>query len=172
MTVTEITETQLNQEISQIQSKIATLESYLTGLRSQQELDTPISGDASPEEIIQKAQKLAQQQQQAISINAEESVVERTLGLLHQELAQKQEALQILRRSSEFGRMQTLAHEFNGCIDKAFSVLEEMKKIHEEIRTQTYTPLRISADLNEAPFCNIHDTIVRVRRRLDAKRDS
>jgi hypothetical protein len=47
-----------------------------------------------------------------------------------------------------------------------------MKEIGREISFRDYTPFVVSAEIREMPFCSIHSSAIRVRRRVDVKRDS
>ena len=163
---------QLSEEILLLESKINSLQSHLNNLKTLPQTVDINAECLTTSEIIQQAQEAVRRQQEALARQTEAEAIGRSLNIFRAQLAEKRDVLQIAKRSSEFERMQALAHEFNDYIDKAFSTLDKMRKIHEEIRTQGYSPLTITADLNEVAYCSIYDTIIRVRRRLDAKRVS
>lgn len=163
---------QLSEQILALESKIDSLQSHLNNLKSPHQTVDINAECLTTSEIIQQAQQSVIRQQEVLARQTEAEAIERSLNIFRTQLAEKRDALLVARRSSEFERMQALAHEFNDYIDKAFSTLDKMRKINEEIRTQGYSPLIVSADLNEVAYCSIYDTIIRVRRRLDAKRAS
>ena len=163
---------QLSEEITALESKINSLQLHLDNLQNQP-LTTEVSVEgATSEEIIRQAQEAVKKQQEALARQTEYEAIERSLKVFISQLTEKRDALQISKRSSEFERLRHKAVEFNALIDEAVARLDEMKEIGREISFRDYTPFAMSAEPREMPYASIHDSIIRVRRRVDMKRES
>lgn len=163
---------QLSEEITVLELKINGLQLHLNNLQNQPPTaDVSLEG-ATTDEIIKQAQQAVNKQQEALARQTESEAIERSLKVFRSQLTEKRDTLQISKRSSEFERLRHKAIEFNALIDEAVARLDEMKEIGQEIAFGEYRPLTISAEPREMPYASIHDTIIRVRRRVDVQRVS
>lgn len=163
---------QLLQEINLLESKINSLQSHLDKLKTQPPTADVSSEGATTDEIIRQAQEAVKRQQEALARQTEAEAIERSLKIFRSQLTEKRDTLQISKRSSEFERLRHKAIEFNVLIDQALLRLDEMREIGREISFRDYTPFAMSAEIREMPYASIHDSIIRVRRRVDVKRES
>lgn len=182
-----MTATKSEQQISQLEAEIASRNADIQNLA--EALATMVAGKPRPQnpstdnaftllkEMVGSApQQLEQQQIYDEKVRAARTALQLATEICQQKTTELKALHQERRSQQAEQRIQELiakASQFNVAIDEAFNLLAEMKSLNGQIsqlRGNSVSVLRTSADLNEAPYCQISGESVSLRRRFDVKR--
>lgn len=185
MTATKTIETKAEQ-IAQLESEISSRNADIQNLT--EALATLESGKPRPvnpkaddafsllKELVGSApENLEQQQVYQAKLEAARTSLKLATEICHQkttELKTLREAMRLQEASQLVQELVAKAQKFNVAVDQAFDLLAEMKSLNgriSQLRDGGSVLRTSSADLNEAPYCQIAGESVSVRRRFDVK---